>query len=240
MSATISALYPPPQSIDSLDQWGSLDGLLWSLDDAVWTTCGVYGLTVGEDAQSADAMDGASVVYGAATGTATASGACEGDVIHDAGTMLGSAAATQSLVGNRVRTAGLDGSAEGDGSILGGCVVNGDQLGFAVGSGTLAAERIIYGAADGDAASSGMFAYALTMEFAGSGTATADAVILPEYKGWGWEQEQQGSETWTALNTSSAPWTVLPQGTAPWTQIQENPVNWQRQQASAQPWTSVI
>jgi hypothetical protein len=51
MSATISALYPPPQSIDSLDEWGSLDGLLWSLDSAVWTTCGVYGLTADEAAQ---------------------------------------------------------------------------------------------------------------------------------------------------------------------------------------------
>ena len=99
MSATISALYPPPQSIDSLDQWDSLDSLLWPLDNAVWTTCGVYGLTVSEDAQSADAMDGASIVYGAATGTAASSGACEGEVIHDAGTMLGSASASQSLAG---------------------------------------------------------------------------------------------------------------------------------------------
>jgi hypothetical protein len=186
-------------------------------------------------------MDGASIVGGVIAGTAAASGACEGDVIHDAGTMLGSAAATQSLTGNRIRIADLNGSAEGDGSILGGCVVNGDQLGFAVGSGTLAAERIIYGAADGTAASSGMCAYALTMtDFEGHATASSVSVILPEYKGWGWEQEQQGSETWTALNTSSAPWTALPQWTAPWTQIQENPVNWQRQQASAQPWTSVI
>jgi hypothetical protein len=186
-------------------------------------------------------MDGASIVYGILAGTAAASGACEGEVVHDAGTMLGSASASQSLVGNRVRTADIEGSADGEGDMLGGCVVNGDQFGYAYGSGSLLAERIIYGNAEDAATSDGTIVYALTITDAEClGYSLTDAVILPEYKGWGWEQKQQGSETWTALNTANAPWTVLPQGSGPWTQIQENPVNWQRQQASAQPWTSVI
>lgn len=52
MGTSRTAIKAPPQSLEALDTWGDLDKLPWSLDDAVWTTAGVYALSLSEIANS--------------------------------------------------------------------------------------------------------------------------------------------------------------------------------------------
>lgn len=241
MSATISALYPPPQSIDSLDQWGSLDGLLWSLDSAVWTTCGVYGMTVTEDAQSAGAAQGSTIVNGVLEGTAAAAGALEGEVVYDAGTLPGSATATQSLAGNRIRRGVMGGEADTAQSILGGCVVNGDQAGIADASGLLQALRIMFAEALGHTEASASYAYALTMDdFYAVDAAQSGDSIFPEYKGWTWRKDAHGGSTWTPEAVTGVEWAQLTGGAAAWDVLTQDDAPWQPVQSQTQPWTAAI
>ena len=241
MSATISALYPPPQSIDSLDQWGSLDGLLWSLDSAVWTRCGVYGLTSAEDAQSAGAAQCSTIVNGVLEGAAATASALEGEVVYDAGTLPGSATATQSLAGNRIRCGVMGGDADASQSILGGCVVNGDQDGFADASGSLWAERIMYAEALGYAVSSASYAYALTMDdFYAVDAAQSEDAIFPEYKGWTWRKDAQGGSTWTPEAVQGAEWAQVAGNAAAWDVLPQDDASWQQVPRQAQPWTAAI
>ena len=44
MGALFSTIKAPPQNLDSLDDWGSLDELLWSLDSDIWNSAGLYAL----------------------------------------------------------------------------------------------------------------------------------------------------------------------------------------------------
>lgn len=241
MSATFSALYPPPQSIDSLDQWGSLDELLWSLDSAVWTKCGVYGLTVTEDAQSAGAAQGSTIINGVLEGAAAAAGTLDGEIVYDAGTLPGSAAATQSLSGNRIRCGDLGGDADASQSILGGCVVNGDQDGFAEASGFLQALRIMYAEALGHAEASAFYTYALTIsDFLGVDAAQSEDAIFPEYKGWTWRKDAQGGSAWTPEAVQSADWSQLTGGAAAWDVLPQDDAPWQQVTEQAQPWTAAI
>lgn len=52
MAASFSAVKAPPQTLERLDTWGTLDKLPWSLDDAVWTKAGEYALTISEAGRS--------------------------------------------------------------------------------------------------------------------------------------------------------------------------------------------
>ena len=241
MSATISALYPPPQSIDSLDEWGSLDGLLWSLDSTVWTKCGVYGLTSTEAAASAGAARGGIIMRGILAGAAASSGLCDGDAVKDAGELDGSAAASASLAGNRIRRGVMGGDADTAQSILGGCVVNGDQDGFAEASGFLQALRIMAAEALGHAVSSADYAYALTMDdFLAVDAAQSGDSIFPEYKGWTWRKDAQGGSTWTPEAVHDADWARLTGGAAAWDVLPQDDAPWQQVTQQAQPWTAAI
>ena len=240
MSATIAALYPAPQSIDSLDEWGNLDSLRWSLDSNVWTKCGVYGLTVSEAALGMDATAWVVVVEGALSGQADASGSLEGAAAKDAGTFPGTAAASQSLDGNRVIDGSADAGAQGDGSLDGGGVVNGDQRGSAQSSGDVEAERLIGGMAAGAAVSAERFAYGFIMPLTAAGTAQGTAAIFPEYKGWGWLADAQGDKAWTPDAIAPAPWTVITEGGADWAQVTEDPAVWTPTRTEARPWTAAI
>ena len=241
MSATISALYPPPQSIDSLDQWGSLDGLLWSLDSTVWTTCGVYGLTSTESAQSAGAARGGIIMHGVLAGVAASSGLCDGDAVKDAGELAGAAAASAALAGNRIRRGVMGGGAEASQSILGGCVVNGNQEGCADASGSLQALRIMAAEVLGHAVASAEYAYALTMDdFLAVDAAQSGDSIFPEYKGWTWRKDAQGGSTWAPEVVQGADWSQLTGGAAAWDVLPQDDAPWQQVTEQAQPWTAAI
>ena len=54
--AVLTAVLPPPQSLETLDTWGGLDALAWSLDSAVWETAGMYGLSASEAGTSGNCV----------------------------------------------------------------------------------------------------------------------------------------------------------------------------------------
>ena len=51
MSAFFDIL-PPPQSLETLDEWGALDSLPASLDSELWQNAGLYGLRIAESAHA--------------------------------------------------------------------------------------------------------------------------------------------------------------------------------------------
>jgi len=73
--SSITAIYPPPQTIDTLPAWGDIDHLPYSLDSAIWLTAGVYGLNLSEDAEAEESASGAYIEI-SASGTISAQGTC--------------------------------------------------------------------------------------------------------------------------------------------------------------------
>lgn len=58
MSAEFYTILPPPQTLETLDNWGALDGLPLSLDSPAWETAGIYGLTVADGAKASGSLEG--------------------------------------------------------------------------------------------------------------------------------------------------------------------------------------
>lgn len=56
--ADFTAILPPPQSLETLDNWGALDALPFSLDSTVWESAGKYALTVQAGASSGGVLAG--------------------------------------------------------------------------------------------------------------------------------------------------------------------------------------
>jgi hypothetical protein len=80
MSADLFVLVPPPQTIETLDVWGPLDRLPYSLDSVVWETAGVYGLKVSvQIASGGDVRGGKRIRTLAANGSITVGGDAYGE-----------------------------------------------------------------------------------------------------------------------------------------------------------------
>lgn len=73
MSASFTAIKAPPQTLERLDTWGTLDDLPWSLDNEVWTTAGEYTLTALEQGRSGGSASFVRKKNIALTGAATCS-----------------------------------------------------------------------------------------------------------------------------------------------------------------------
>lgn len=98
MPGAFSPIFPPPQSIDSLDSWGSLDGLPFSLDSSLWTTAGLYGLTVSDAVTIGQQADGQRTRTSVLAGLSVADGQAAGQAVlelrgEDAASGAGHAAA---------------------------------------------------------------------------------------------------------------------------------------------------
>lgn len=99
MPGAFSPILPPPQSIDSLDSWGSLDGLPFSLDSSLWTTAGLYGLTVSDAVTIGQQADGQRMRTSVLAGLSVADGQAAGQAVleirgEDAASGGGEAAAS--------------------------------------------------------------------------------------------------------------------------------------------------
>ena len=81
MPGAFSPIFPPPQSIDSLDSWGSLDGLPFSLDSSLWTKAGLYGLTVSDAVVSGQQADGQRTRTSVVAGLSVVEGQAEGQAV---------------------------------------------------------------------------------------------------------------------------------------------------------------
>ena len=83
MGAGFATVKAPPQTLDTLDDWGGLDALPWSLDAGVWAGAGIYALQGAEaSASSSGAFSGASRVRTASLSCAAAgAGSLEGNAL---------------------------------------------------------------------------------------------------------------------------------------------------------------
>ena len=71
MAAEFHNILLPPQTLESLDAWGSLDSLPLSLDSPAWEAAGIYRLTIGDSAKSGGSLRCVKVTTAKlATGTA--------------------------------------------------------------------------------------------------------------------------------------------------------------------------
>lgn len=179
MSAGFLTILPPPQTLDSLDAWGGLDGLPFSLDDARWLSAGLYGLTVNGQGAAREAMLAQSRLRVLAlTAGAVSGGSMEGGKVADLVELAGEGLATgrgalRLAVVRLLRGEGADGGGGGD-------ATGGPSAG-----GAARLSRIVTLGAAGAARSRGDF--------------------RPGYKGWAWRGEKVAfSPLWRELGAGEA------------------------------------
>ncbi len=202
MCALFSTIKAPPQNLDTLDDWGSVDELLWSLDSDIWNQAGLYAL---ENAVSAGETGGELAAVRIRTGEMQGRSEC-GE------TMLGNAVV--SLVGS--------GSAFMDGEQIGGITVGIPVTPSSVMS---SAELFILRIEHGEGKETGFSDNALLpcrvrmtglagLEAQSSekeepnrircvipdpSVGRAESSITPEYKGWGWTELVRHDGIWTGV-----------------------------------------
>lgn len=224
MPGAFSPIFPPPQSIDSLDSWGSLDDLPFSLDSFLWTTAGLYGLTVSDAAQvrphvngqrtrtstiagmavSGDSADGQAVLELMGTGEATTGESVIGGVTVAIGVDPSRASSGQTLVMLRIRPGLMDDAAALSNEGLDLYRVR-----------THVPESLIVSGGDADVSR-------VLLLYGGGNVISADDV-LPEYKGWGWRRDAQTEQGWEPIIEAGQHWHKLPGGKKNWRGI----VEWQ-------------
>jgi hypothetical protein len=241
-------ILPPPQSVDTLDAWGSLDTLPYSLDSALWQTVGVYGLVVSEGGKSGGALRGASVTRGLAChGKATSTGAMQGaKVAYLAGE--GAAKSGGELEATVIRGVGGRGEARSSGALAFIAIralfdtepatSGGDMLGVKVsylsGDGHTATHgemsaNFIRSLVAGTAAKSGGVAnVGRVLVVAGAGQAFSGEEAVVSFKGWDWNEKEK----------PSAPvWGQEMAEPKHWAHTEENAAEWAAQSVPAGGWT---
>lgn len=223
MPGAFSPIFPPPQSIDSLDSWGSLDGLPFSLDSSVWTKAGLYGLTVSDAepvrqqvsdqrtrtsaiagmAVSGDSADGQAVLELMGTGEATTGEDVIGGVTVAIGVDPSRASSGQTLVMLRIRPGLMDDTALSNEGLDLYRVRTHVPESLIVSGGDADVSRIILLYGGGDVISAGN--------------------ALPEYKGWAWTHEAQMEQGWAPILGTEQDWRQIPGSTNKWRSI----VEWQ-------------
>lgn len=241
-------ILPPPQSVDTLDAWGSLDDLPYSLDSAVWQSVGVYGLVASEGGESGEALRGDAVTRGlSCRATASSSGAMKGaKVTYLAGE--GSAKSGGSLKVAAIRGVGGRGEAVSSGKLAfiairalfdtEPAVSGGGMLGVKVtylsGSGQAVAHEAVKVnftrglVVDSTAKAGGVADVGRVLIVAGDGASVSSDDALVGFKGWDWSGEK----------SPSAPvWEQKNEQLTPWMQKAENAAVWAAQSVTAKDWT---
>ncbi len=234
MSASFSAILPPPQTIDTLDNWGDLDSLLWSLDGDIWTWCGIYGFTAEQTGKSSQTVKTARIRTQAVTASAKASGSFKGESILD---LSGStdAVAGEDIIGGVARAIPVSPAS-------------------ASSSQTFTIRRVRPGSGETEAFSDAEFEpfrvrmdvpgewlaagvsgsetelWRVLQSFIGSASATSDQSIYPEYKGWTWGGERRPEE---------GDWSLQERRTDDWSRLRGASVTWDRKEALTGRWVDI-
>lgn len=248
MSAEFFDILPPPQTVDTLDAWGDLDSLPWSLDSAKWLTVGVYGFLASEGGQSGGKLSVANITRGLElTGAATTSGVMLGVKVSE---LAGQDTAQSGQTGAVDAIRGLNGKANaqsgGDltyltiraifdtepavsgGSMLGVKVSYLVGTALAVSGGELEANftRSLGGTGEALSAGAAQVGRVLMQTMLADGQTGGEALFT--FKGWDWEGETEPpAPEWE-------PETVQPE---PWVQEQRNAAEWAAQSVPAGSWT---
>lgn len=223
--ATYQTILPPPQSVDSLDAWGGLDALPWSLDSGVWLRAGVYGILAAESAQSADILKKwtrirtSDLLQGVAAG-----GEAEGNIIRDLvisdtirmdGDQIGGVARVipiaplhaesgESLVPYRVRADEPESKAQSEES--------------------LTPFRVrVFVLVDSSESRDDLILYRIRPLLA-EADVLSGATVFPEYKGWEWQvKDNPESALWNRPMEGYQNWKQQASGNALWRGV----VQWQ-------------
>ena len=223
--ATYKTILPPPQSVDSLDAWGELDALPWSLDSGVWLYAGVYGILASESAQAAESLKKwnrvrtSDILQGVAAG-----GEAEGNIIRDL-VISDSAHMDGDQVGGVARAIPIAPIHGQSGEVFTPYRVRSDiDQSHAQTSETFTPYRVRIDCPASLAQSSErIIIYRLLTLFA-SGSGTSGESLLPEYKGWAWDDMPKPDATsWNALETGQNDWNQIVGGKSRWRGV----VEWQ-------------
>lgn len=223
--ATYQTILPPPQSVDSLDAWGGLDALPWSLDSGVWLYAGVYGILPSESAQAAESLKKwnrvrtSNVLQGVAAG-----GEAEGNIIRDL-VISDTAHMDGDQIGGVARAIPIAPIHGQSGDFFTPYRVRSDiEQSHAQTSETFTPYRVRTDYPESTAQSAErIIIYRLLTLFA-SGSSASGESLLPEYKGWAWDDMPKPDATsWNALETGQNDWNQIAGGKSRWRGV----VEWQ-------------
>lgn len=198
MSAEFSTIKAPPRTLDSMDEWGSLDGLLWSLDSGVWNAAGLYELR-------------------GASASATAGGSASTSRTRTSRLSVG-ARLLGGLSGSAVFSLEARGTAQAHEEELGGVTVSlpvapsqarsgadMEALRLRPGAGEGAAlafqeqqyRRVRTTSTDGSGARTDQHAAACRVRVVGTAAGAAETAegLAAGYKGWNWQAQPGAAET---------------------------------------------
>ena len=223
--ATYQTILPPPQSVDSLDAWGGLDALPWSLDSGVWLSAGVYGIHAAESAESAESLKKwtrirtSDLLQGVAAG-----GEAEGNIIRDL-VISDTAHMDGDQVGGVARAIPIAPIHGQSGEFITPYRIRDDVAQSHIQTGaTFTPYRVRTDCPASLAQSSErIIIYRLLTLFA-SGSSAFGESLLPEYKGWAWDDMPKPDATsWNALETGQNDWNQIAGGKSRWRGV----VEWQ-------------
>lgn len=223
MPGTFSPILPPPQSIDSLDSWSSLDGLPFSLDSSLWTKAGLYGLTVSDAEPVRQQVSDQRTRTSAIAGMAVSVGSADGQAVLE---LMGTGEATtgEDVIGGVTVSIGVDPSRANSGQML---VLLRIRPGLmddtALSNEGLDLYRVRTHVPESLIVSGGDADVSRIILLYGGGDVLSDGDVLPEYKGWGWTREAQMEQGWAPIIEAGQYWHSLPGGTKDWRGI----VEWQ-------------
>lgn len=185
----------PPQGLESLDHWGSLDSLPASLDSGVWTRAGVYGLSVGEAARASARLGTSHLACLGGTLRATSAGALQSSVLKS-GRAGGTAAASGKVAGLRLRFSGGMASGRAGGSLLGVGVLYVDMGGACRSAGAMHGLITASVVAGGGVAAGGSLGlnFVRLLSLRGGGCASPGVELRP--KGWDWLPHAPAVQGW--------------------------------------------
>lgn len=189
MGANVATVKAPPQTLDTLDDWGGLDALPWSLDAGVWAGAGVYALEGAEEAFSSSAFGGAERIRTASlSGAAALSGALEGGACFSLAGMGGAFSSQAELGGITVGIPLEAAGARSGGGISPVRMRPGGGEGGTCSGQKSALFRVRQSAVSGLHAAGGEAAELFRVRKTGPAEAAALSLehIGPEYKGWCW------------------------------------------------------
>lgn len=223
MPGAFSPILPPPQSIDSLDSWGSLDGLPFSLDSSVWTKAGLYGLTVSDAAPVRQQVSDQRTRTSAIAGMAVSVGSADGQAVLE---LMGAGEATtgEDVIGGVTVSIGVDPSRANSGQML---VLLRIRPGLmddtALSNEGLDLYRVRTHVPESLIVSGGDADVSRIVLLYGGGDIISAGNALPEYKGWSWKHGAQTEQGWAPIIEAGQHWHSLPGGTKDWRGI----VEWQ-------------
>ena len=198
--ATCTEILPPPQSVDTLDAWGSLDELPWSLDSGLWLAAGVYGIVAEASGQAGgelaawNRIRAVSLTHGAATEEEA-----EGHVVRSL-VLSGTAGMGGDQIGGVVRAIPVGPLVAKSGEAFELHRVRTEAFSEHTRSGEeLGPYRVRTGSSEAAAQSGEHFVPCRILTLHASGMARSGQGIFPEYKGWGWIRQESGNAQWRGV-----------------------------------------